>query len=264
MWVARLVGRSLRWSIVEPLSEVLSFGLVSLMLSLILAIPVFHETADQDLGDDSDPTVFLPDCRAGPTSACATYNSVPMNEFPDVLIKATLATEDPRFYSHFGIDLAAIARSLHSSPQVDGIQSSVSQQVATILFPSNERTFEDGIHETLLAIWLEWRLTKDEILTIYLNRVQIGAGVFGVGDAARLYFKKQVQDVDLSEAAMLVGLLNGPLGLPSHIALLNARTRANVVLDKLVETGFMTEDQVLGARDYLVRQVLEPEEDSLN
>ncbi|WP_161494822.1 transglycosylase domain-containing protein [Bradyrhizobium canariense] len=263
MYLTRLVGRSLRWSIVEPLSEGLSFGLVSLMLSLIVAIPVFHETADQHLAGDSDATVCLPDCRAGPTSACATYNSIPVNELPEVLIKATIATQDPRFYSHFGIDLAAFAASFHSSPQVDGLQSSISQQVATILYPSNERTFEDRIREALLAIWLEWRLTKHEILTIYLNRVQIGAGIFGVGEAARLYFKKQVEDVGVSEAAVLVGLLNEPTELPSHHAPPNVRIRANVVLDKLVRTGFITEGQVLGAREYLARQVLKPEEDPL-
>ncbi|MGR4932483.1 transglycosylase domain-containing protein [Bradyrhizobium sp. CAR08] len=104
-------------------------------------------------------------------------------------------TEDHRFYSRFGIDLAAIARSFHANWNLDGTHSTVSQQVARILFPSNGAAVEDRIHEALVAIWLERRLTKDELLTIYLNRVQIGATIFGVSDAARLYLNKRVQDM---------------------------------------------------------------------
>ncbi|MGM4954171.1 transglycosylase domain-containing protein [Bradyrhizobium barranii] len=89
--------------------------------------------------------------------------------------------------------------------------------------PSNGAAVEDRIHEALVAIWLERRLTKDELLTIYLNRVQIGAAIFGVSDAARLYLNKRVQDTDLSEAATLAGLLNEPLDVASHIGLRNVR-----------------------------------------
>ncbi|OSI34914.1 hypothetical protein BST65_01485 [Bradyrhizobium canariense] len=254
------VGRPLRWVIVDPLSEALTFGIITLILSLIVTIPVFHETAGQNWGEDSDPTVCLPDCRAGQTSACATYISIGLKELPDVLIKATLATEDHRFYSHFGIDLAAIARSFHANWNLDGIHSTVSQQVARILFPSNGAAVEDRIHEALVAIWLERRLTKDELLTIYLNRVQIGAAIFGVSDAARLYLNKRVQDIDLSEAATLAGLLNEPLDVASHISLPNVRQRASLVLDKLVQTGFMTDDQVFGARQYPAQLMFRPDE----
>ncbi len=183
---ARLVGRSLRWGIVEPLSEALTFGLVSLILSFVLAIPAFHETAGQDRGDDFDRIVFLPECRTSPTSACTTYDTIALKELPEILIKATLATQDHRFYSHFGTGLGAIARSLLARPETEGVHSPISQQVARMLFPSNGRTFEDRVHEGLIAIWLEFRLSKDQILQIYLSRVRIGASIFGVRDAARL------------------------------------------------------------------------------
>ncbi|MCS3765677.1 MULTISPECIES: transglycosylase domain-containing protein [Bradyrhizobium] len=257
---ARLVGRSLRWGIVEPLSEALTFGVVGLILSFIVAIPAFRETASRDRGDGFDRTVFPAECRTSPTSACATHNTIALKELPEVLIKATLATQDHRFYSHFGIGLAAIARSLHARPETEGVHPPISQQVARMLFPSNGRTFEDRIHERLIAIWLEFRLTKDQILQIYLNRVRIGAGIFGVSDAARLYFQKRVQDIDLSEAAMLAGLVNVPPDQVSHIAVWTARQRATLVLEKLVETGFMTDDQVFGAKHYPARLIYNPEE----
>ncbi|MBW5440709.1 hypothetical protein FXB41_39920 [Bradyrhizobium canariense] len=205
----------------------------------------------------------LPDCRAGQTSACAAFSSIALEEVPDVLIKATLATEDRRFYSHSGIDLAAIARSFHANSGIDRVHSSVSQQVASILFPSNGGTVEDRVHEALVAISLQWRPSKDELLKIYLNRVQIGASVFGVSEAARLYLHKRVQD-NLSDAAMLAGLLNEPLDVASHIGLRNARQGASLVLDKLVHTGFMTDDPVFGARHYPAHLMFEPAEESSN
>lgn len=90
------------------------------------------------------------------------------------------------------------------------MRSCITQQVAKILFPSDERNLEVKIQEALVAIWLEWRLSKDEILKVYLNRVQIGRGIFGVSEAAQSYFHKQVQDIELGESALLAGLINAP------------------------------------------------------
>lgn len=252
---ARLVRRSLRCTIIDPLSEALTFGLISLILLMIVANPVFQKTGDQDWSQGDDPTLCLPECRTGLTSACATYSSISVKELPDVLVKATLATGDRRFYSHFGIDLTAIALSLHAAPGTKAVRSSITQQVARILFPSDQPNLEVRIQEALVAIWLEWRLSKDEILKIYLNRVQIGGGIFGVSKAAQSYFQKQVQDIELGEAALLAGLINAPLDLPSHVALPNARERANLVLDTLLETGLITNDQRFAAKQHPARLI---------
>lgn len=136
------------------------------------------------------------------------------------------------------------------------MRSSITQQVAKILFPSDERNLEVRIQEALVAIWLEWRLSKDEILKVYLNPVQIGRGIFGVSEAAQSYFHKQVQDIELGESALLARLINAPLDLPSHVALPDARARANLVLDTLVETGLITNDQLFAAKQHPARLIL--------
>src|SRR5688572_3325927 len=126
--------------------------------------------------------------------------------------------------------------------------SSITQQLAKNMFLSNERTIERKVKEAFLAIWLETRLTKNEILKLYLDRAYMGGGAFGVDAASQYYFNKSVRDINLAEAAMLAGLFKAPTRYAPHINLPAARARANVVLDNLVEAGFMTEGQVFGAR----------------
>ena len=113
---------------------------------------------------------------------------------------------------------------------------------------SNERTYERKIKEAFLALWLEARLTKNEILKLYLDRAYLGGGAFGVDAAAQYYFDKSARDVKLAEAAMLAGLFKAPTKFSPLVNLPAARARANVVLDNLVDAGFMTEGQVFGAR----------------
>src|SRR5262249_59727170 len=178
-------------------------------------------------------------------------DSIPLEDFPDVLIKATLATEDRRFYDHFGIDFPGTARALVTNAQAGGARqggSSITQQLAKNLFLNNERTIERKVKEAFLAVWLETRLTKNEIFKLYLDRAYMGGGTFGVDGAAHFYFNKSARDVNLAEAAMLAGLFKRPGRFAPHITLPAARARANVVLDNLVDAGFMTEGQVFGAR----------------
>ena len=126
--------------------------------------------------------------------------------------------------------------------------SSITQQLAKNLFLINERTIERKVKEAFLAMWLEVRLSKNDILKLYLDRAYLGGGTFGVDAAAQYYFNKSARDVNLAESAMLAGLFKAPSKFAPHINLPAARARANVVLDNLVEAGFMTEGQVFGAR----------------
>lgn len=247
------VGRWKRWVFIEPLSEAATLGLGGLIVLLTLAIPAFRETADEDWLKKSDLAVTFLDRYGNPIGSRGIKHndSIPLEDFPDVLIKATLATEDRRFYDHFGIDIAGTARALVTNAQAGGVRqggSSITQQLAKNLFLSNERTIERKINEAFLAIWLEWRLTKNEILKLYLDRAYMGGGTFGVDGAAHFYFNKSARDVTLAEAAMLAGLFKAPTKYAPHINLPAARARANVVLDNLVDAGFMTEGQVFGAR----------------
>ncbi|MEZ2141228.1 MULTISPECIES: transglycosylase domain-containing protein [Bradyrhizobium] len=247
------VGRWKRWVFIEPLSEAATLGLGGLVVMLTLAIPAFRETADEDWLKKSDLAVTFLDRYGNPIGSRGIKHndSIPLEDFPDVLIKATLATEDRRFYDHFGIDIAGTARALVTNAQAGGVRqggSSITQQLAKNLFLSNERTIERKVNEAFLAVWLEWRLTKNEILKLYLDRAYMGGGTFGVDGAAHFYFNKSARDVTLAEAAMLAGLFKAPTKYAPHINLPAARARANVVLDNLVDAGFMTEGQVFGAR----------------
>ncbi|HZE46852.1 MAG TPA: PBP1A family penicillin-binding protein [Xanthobacteraceae bacterium] len=242
-----------RWLLIEPLSEAGTLGLGGLLLALALAIPAFRETSDEDWLKKSELAVTFLDRYGNEVGSRGIRHndSVPLEQFPDHLIKAVLATEDRRFYEHFGIDIPGTVRAMLTNARAGGVVqggSSLTQQLAKNLFLSNERTIERKVKEAFLATWLETRLTKNEILKLYLDRAYMGGGAFGVDAAAQYYFGKSARDVNLAEAAMLAGLFKAPTRYAPHINLPAARARANVVLDNLVEAGFMTEGQVFGAR----------------
>src|SRR5664279_2463703 len=218
------VGRWKRWVFIEPLSEAATIGLGGLILMLALAVPAFRETADDDWLKKSDLAVTFLDRYGNPTGSRGIKHndSIPLEDFPDNLIKATLATEDRRFYDHFGIDIAGTARALVTNAQAGGVRqggSSITQQLAKNLFLNNERTLDRKIKEAFLAMWLEAQLTKNEILKLYLDRAYMGGGAFGVDAAAQYYFTKSARDVNLSEAAMLAGLFKAPTKYAPHINL---------------------------------------------
>src|SRR6185503_19741951 len=242
-----------RWYFIEPLSEALTIGNGGLLVLLALAIPAFRETADDDWLKKSELAVTFLDRYGNEVGSRGIRHNdaIPLDQFADHLIKATLATEDRRFYEHFGIDIPGLFRAMLTNARAGGVVqggSSISQQLAKNLFLSNERTIERKVKEAFLALWLEVRLPKNEILKLYLDRAYLGGGTYGVDAAAQYYFNKSARDVNLAEAAMLAGLFKAPSKFAPHINLPAARARANVVLDNLVESGMMTEGQVFGAR----------------
>ena len=242
-----------RWAVVEPLSEAATLGLGGMMVMLALAIPAFRETSDDDWLKKSELAVTFLDRFGNEVGSRGIRHNdaIPLEDYPDHLIKAALATEDRRFYDHFGIDPSGLARALMTNARAGGVVqggSTITQQLAKNLFLNNERTIERKVKEAFLAMWLETRLTKNEILKLYLDRAYMGGGAFGVDAAAQYYFNKSARDVNLAEAAMLAGLFKAPTRFAPHVNLPAARARANVVLDNLVEAGFMTEGQVFGAR----------------
>jgi len=222
------------------------------VLLLALALPAFQATKG-DWRSRGDLAVTFLD-RYGNvigTRGLKTSDAVPLDEMPDQLIKAVIATEDRRFFDHFGIDipgtLRALVENLRANAVVQG-GSSLSQQLAKNLFLSNERTIDRKIKEAFLAFWLEANLSKQEILKLYLDRAYMGGGAFGVEAASQFYFGKSVRDVNLAEAALLAGLFKAPTKYAPHVNLPAARARANEVLTNMVQAGFMTEGQVVAAR----------------
>jgi penicillin-binding protein 1A len=238
---------------VEIISDALTFITIGAVLMVGLALPAFDATASGKFNKAEDLSVVFLDkfgAEIGRRGIRAD-DSYPMDKLPDYLIKATLATEDRRFYDHFGVDLWGTLRAVVSNAQGDGNTqggSSITQQLAKNLFLSSERTIERKIKEAFLAVWLESHYTKDEILKMYFDRAYMGAGNFGVAAAAQYYFGKPVTDISLAEAAMLSGLYKAPTKFSPTVDLAAARGRANQVLTNLVDAGFMTEGQVTAAR----------------
>jgi len=238
---------------VEILSDAFTFGAIGAVLMTALALPAFNIIDRGAFNKAEDYSVVFLD-RYGEEigrRGIRSDDSVALDEMPDYLIKATLATEDRRFYEHFGIDVIGTLRALMTNATGDSSLhggSSLTQQLAKQLFLSSERTIERKIVEAYLAVWLEWNYSKDQILKLYLDRAYMGGGNFGVTAAADYYFGKRVQDISLAEAAMLAGLYKAPGRWAPHVDLAAARGRANVVLTNLVAAGFLTEGQVTAAR----------------
>ena len=167
-----------------------------------------------------------------------------LKELPAHLPQAFLAIEDRRFYQHHGIDPVGIGRAilanlLHRNVSQGG--STITQQLAKNLFLTQARTLDRKIQELVLALWLEHKFTKAEILELYLNRVYFGAGAYGVEAAAQRYFGKSARQATLAEAAMLAGLVKSPSRLSPARNPDGAERRAQVVLMAMVDTGFITE-----------------------
>lgn len=244
--------RGIKRMAVEVLDELATFGTMGAVLALILALPAFDRISSDWREQDTFAVTILD--RYGEEigrRGVLQNDSVPLSEIPDHLIQATLATEDRRFYSHFGIDVIGTMRALLENVRAQGVVqggSSITQQLAKNLFLSNERTLMRKITEAFLALWLEINLTKDDILKLYLDRAYMGGGAFGVVAAAEFYFDKDVRDITLAESAMLAGLYKAPAGYAPHLNLAAARQRASEVLSNMVEAGFLTEGQVLFSR----------------
>src|SRR5256885_11163610 len=213
-----------RWAVAEPVSEGATLGLGALMVMLALAIPAFRETSDDDWLKKSELAVTFLDRFGNEVGSRGIRHNdaIPLEDYPDHLIKAVLATEDRRFYDHFGIDPSGLVRALTANARAGGVVqggSTISQQLAKNLFLSNERTIERKVKEAFLAILLETRVRNNEMLKLYLDRAYMGGGAFGVDAAAQYYFAKSARDVNLAEAAMLAGLFKAPTRFAPHVNL---------------------------------------------
>ena len=164
-------------------------------------------------------------------------------ELPSNLINAVVATEDRRFFSHHGIDIFGILRASYANHEAGHIVqggSTITQQLAKLLFLTPDRNFKRKIQEILLALQLERNFTKEQIITCYLNRAYFGAGNYGVGNAAKFYFGKNVARINLNEAAMLAGLLKAPSKYSPKNNMELAQARADEVLENMAEAGFLS------------------------
>jgi penicillin-binding protein 1A len=176
------------------------------------------------------------------------------DDFPKSLIDAVIATEDRSFFSHIGIDVFGLMRASLANMRAGRVVqggSTITQQVAKNVFLTPERSMSRKFREMMLAFAIEWKFTKQEIISIYLNRVYLGAGNYGVDSAARRYFGKSARELKLSESAILAGMLKAPSRYaPTNNPTL-AKKRADLVLLSMQEAGFLTKSQVEKASDDL-------------
>ncbi|MFH1702442.1 MAG: PBP1A family penicillin-binding protein [Nitrospirota bacterium] len=167
---------------------------------------------------------------------------VPLNKIPDNMKNAAIAVEDSRFWKHKGIDYIAIIRALLKDivyVQLKEGGSTITQQLAKVIFLTPEKTVKRKLREAALAVKIEKNLTKEEILELYLNKIYFGHGAYGVEMASKVYFGKSVRNINLSEAALIAGLIKAPLIYSPYNDLTKARERQQIVLSRMEEEGYI-------------------------
>jgi penicillin-binding protein 1A len=193
--------------------------------------------------------------------------NIALKDLPPYLPKAFIAIEDRRFYSHYGVDpfgilRAAVANLLHRGVSQGG--STLTQQLAKNLFLTQERTMLRKLQEAELALWLERKYSKNEILELYLNRVYFGSGAYGVEAASQRYFGKSARNVTIGEAAMLAGLVKSPSRLAPNRNPEGAEARAKTVLAAMADAKFITEAQAEAASAHPAQSVKPAGADTVN
>lgn len=237
---------------VDLIDDAATFGLIFALGLITFALPPFSGTGDI-WNQNRQLAVTFTDANGEIIGhrGIRQDDAIPLEEIPAHVIKAVLATEDSRFYSHFGVDIQGTMRAMMANAKANDVVqggSTLTQQLAKNLFLSPERTLRRKVNEAFLALWIEARLSKDEILKMYLDRSYLGGGNYGVEAAAQYYFGKSIRDVNLPEAAMLAGLFKAPSTYAPHVNLARSRARANVVLYRMLDVGYVSQGEIFEAR----------------
>ena len=188
----------------------------------------------------------------------------PIAQIPEALIEAVIAVEDTRFLEHPGLDIVGIARAAWTNLKKGGRfqgASTITQQLARALFLSPKRTYTRKIKELILAVKMEWVLTKDQILEMYLNQIYFGHGAYGIAAATLTYFDKSVTELTLPEAAFLAGLPKAPNTYSPYRNPDRAKSRKELVLHRMIDAGFITKEEAQTAIGTILnyrRQSIEP------
>ena len=178
--------------------------------------------------------------------------SIKYQNLPRNLINAVIVTEDKRFFQHHGVDFRGVLRAVYVNFKEGRIVqggSTITQQLAKNLFLTPERSYTRKLHELILSIWLEIRFSKQQILSIYLNRVYLGSGTYGVQAASEKYFNKKVEDLNLYECAVIASLLKAPSRYNPIANKDLSKERASLVLESMTKDKMITEEKVKQAKD---------------
>ncbi|KMY46540.1 penicillin-binding protein [Bacillus sp. FJAT-27916] len=228
----------------SKLFHILLLGISSLtLIGLLYLTYILHEEVDLSKLDTElmKPTIIYDEANEEASKITANkMEGVAIEEIPEHVINAVLSIEDHRFYEHSGIDVKGIIRAAFENLTAGGVVqggSTITQQLAknTILTP--EKTYERKIKEVVIASQIEHQYTKDEILEMYLNQIYFGHGAWGIQNASRVYFGKNVEDMTVAEAAMLAGLIHSPSALDPYKNFDSAKKRQQVVLVQMKTFG---------------------------
>ncbi len=237
---------------IDLIDDFFTFGVVIAFALLAYALPPFSGTGDiWNRGRSYAITFTDSGGNVIGRRGIRQDDAIPFDEIPPILTKAVLATEDARFYDHFGVDLIGTLRALVRDARANGARqggSSITQQVAKNLFLSPEKTLRRKVNEAFLALWIEARLSKEEILKLYLDRSYLGGGNYGVEAASQFYFGKSVRDIGLPEAAILAGLFKAPTQYAPHANPEASKARTNVVLYRMLSAGMINQGELLEAK----------------
>jgi penicillin-binding protein 1A len=255
-------GRSEPGKVRTPLQRVLYWGGVLAVWGVIFLVAFFAVFA-RGLPDtsslyeiDRQPSFTYLDRNGALIAVRGTQQAPPadLDALPDYVPAAFIAIEDQRFRWHPGFDPVGMVRAMVANMRAGRVVqggSTITQQLAKNLFLTPDQTLRRKAQELMLAVWLELKFSKDEILALYLNRVYFGAGAYGIEAASQRYFDKAAKDLTVGEAALLAGLLKAPSRYSPVSESKRAAGRATVVLDEMAESGVITADQRAAA-------VLEP------
>jgi penicillin-binding protein 1A len=246
-WFGRFLGRSLYWGFVLSIWGVI--GLAGVIAYHAMQLPPASEWRVPER--PPNVRILANDGQLLANRGDTGGEQVRLEQLPAYLPQAVIAIEDRRFRSHFGLDPIGLTRAMVVNAQAGRFVqggSTLTQQLAKNLFLTADRTISRKIQELILAVWLEATYSKDEILELYLNRVYLGAGAYGVDAAARRYFGKSASEVTLAEAATLAGLLRAPSRWAPTRNPEGAEARAATVLQAMVESDFITAEEMALAR----------------
>lgn len=237
-----------------PLQRLMYWGMVLGVWGLIFLV-VFFAVFARDLPDtstlynvDRQPSITYLDRNGALIAVRGTQQAPPadLSSLPDYVPAAFIAIEDRRFYHHPGFDPIGMSRAMVSNMRAGRVVqggSTLTQQLAKNLFLSPDQNMKRKVQELMLAVWLEMKFSKDEILALYLNRVYFGAGAYGIEAASQRYFDKSAKELTVGEAALLAGLLKAPSRYSPVSESERAATRATVVLNEMVDAGVITPEQ---------------------
>ncbi|MDR1168224.1 MAG: PBP1A family penicillin-binding protein [Heliobacteriaceae bacterium] len=237
---------------------VLLAGLVSLQLYLASLPPINNL---QDFKPNIVTKFYSHDDEIIKTFTAYTFRRIELKDVPDTLKMAIIATEDKNFYRHHGYDLTGLARStvqnIFAGRVVQGA-STITQQLARVLFLSNEKTFTRKIKELFIAARIEKTISKDKILEMYLNNVYLGSGAYGAEGAAQIYFNKHLKECDLAELALIAGLPQAPSVYSPFNNVDLAIKRRNQVLQRMYKMRYITKDEYEAAKQAKVKLSAQP------